>query len=238
MALMIKGGTVVNADQTLKADVLCVDGKIVQVGADLPVPAGAEVVDAGGLYVMPGGIDPHTHMQLPFMGTVATEDFYTGTAAGLAGGTTMIIDFVIPNPQQPLMEAYQTWREWAAKAVSDYSFHVAVTWWDDSVGSDMERLVKEEGVNSFKHFMAYKNAIMAEDETLVNSFSRCLELGAMPTVHAENGELVYHLQRKLIAMGLTGPEAHPLSRPSEVEGEAANRAIRIAQSLGVPLYQV
>ena len=238
MALMIKGGTVVNADQTLKADVLCVDGKIVQVGADLPVPAGAEVVDAGGLYVMPGGIDPHTHMQLPFMGTVATEDFYTGTAAGLAGGTTMIIDFVIPNPQQPLMEAYQTWREWAAKAVSDYSFHVAVTWWDDSVGSDMERLVKEEGVNSFKHFMAYKNAIMAEDETLVNSFSRCLELGAMPTVHAENGELVYHLQRKLIAMGLTGPEAHPLSRPSEVEGEAANRAIRIAQSLGVPLYLV
>jgi dihydropyrimidinase len=102
----------------------------------------------------------------------------------------------------------------------------------------METLVKEEGVNSFKHFMAYKNAIMAEDETLVNSFNRCLELGAMPTVHAENGELVDHLQKKLLAAGLTGPEAHPLSRPSEVEGEAANRAIRIAQSLGVPLYLV
>ncbi|MBS98020.1 MAG: dihydropyrimidinase [Oceanospirillaceae bacterium] len=238
MALLIKNGTVINADQTLKADVLCDNGKIIAVGPDLNAPADAEVVDASGQYVMPGGIDPHTHMQLPFMGTVASEDFYTGTRAGLAGGTTMIIDFVIPSPQQPLMEAYATWREWASRAVSDYSFHVAVTWWDDSVHEDMGRLVEEEGVNSFKHFMAYKNAIMAEDETLVNSFNRCLELGAMPTVHAENGELVYHLQQKLIAQGLTGPESHPQSRPSEVEGEAANRAIRIAQALGVPLYLV
>ncbi|AJQ97306.1 dihydroorotase and related cyclic amidohydrolase [Gynuella sunshinyii YC6258] len=235
---MIKGGKVVNADQTVNADVYCEDGKILAIGTELEVPAGTEVIDASGQYVMPGGIDPHTHMQLPFMGTVASEDFYTGTAAGLAGGTTTIIDFVIPDPQQPLMDAYQTWREWASRSVSDYSFHVAVTWWDESVYQDMGRLVNEEGVNSFKHFMAYKNAIMAEDETLVNSFNRCLELGAMPTVHAENGELVYHLQRKLLTMGITGPEAHPLSRPTEVEGEAANRAIRIAQSLGVPLYLV
>ncbi|WP_428240231.1 dihydropyrimidinase [Gynuella sp.] len=238
MGILIKGGKVVNADQTVNADVYCEDGKILAVGAELEVPAGTEVVDASGQYVMPGGIDPHTHMQLPFMGTVASEDFYTGTAAGLAGGTTTIIDFVIPDPQQPLMDAYQIWREWASRSVSDYSFHVAVTWWDESVYQDMGRLVNEEGVNSFKHFMAYKNAIMAEDETLVNSFNRCLELGAMPTVHAENGELVYHLQRKLLAMGITGPEAHPQSRPTEVEGEAANRAIRIAQSLGVPLYMV
>ncbi|WP_044619085.1 dihydropyrimidinase [Gynuella sunshinyii] len=238
MGILIKGGKVVNADQTVNADVYCEDGKILAIGTELEVPAGTEVIDASGQYVMPGGIDPHTHMQLPFMGTVASEDFYTGTAAGLAGGTTTIIDFVIPDPQQPLMDAYQTWREWASRSVSDYSFHVAVTWWDESVYQDMGRLVNEEGVNSFKHFMAYKNAIMAEDETLVNSFNRCLELGAMPTVHAENGELVYHLQRKLLTMGITGPEAHPLSRPTEVEGEAANRAIRIAQSLGVPLYLV
>ncbi|MFN3882082.1 MAG: dihydropyrimidinase [Nitrincola lacisaponensis] len=238
MGVLIQGGLVVNADQSLMADVYCEAGKIQQIGSNLEVPAGTEIVDAKGQYVMPGGIDPHTHMQLPFMGTVASEDFYTGTAAGLAGGTTMIIDFVIPSPQQPLMEAYQTWREWAEKSAADYSFHVAVTWWDESVYDDMGRLVQEEGVNSFKHFMAYKNAIMATDETMVNSFNRCLELGAMPTVHAENGELVYHLQRKLLAAGLKGPEAHPLSRPSEVEGEAANRAIRIAQSLGVPLYLV
>ncbi|WP_210542846.1 dihydropyrimidinase [Rhodoferax sp. PAMC 29310] len=236
--LLIRGGTVVNADCQTRADVLCVDGKITAVGADLEAPAGATIVDAGGQYVMPGGIDPHTHMQLPFMGTVTMDDFFTGTAAGLAGGTTSIIDFVIPNPQQSLMEAYQTWRGWAEKSAADYGFHVAVTWWDESVKRDMGTLVKEEGINSFKHFMAYKNAIMCDDETLVNSFKRALELGAMPTVHAENGELVYLLQKQVAEMGITGPEGHPLSRPPMVEAEAANRAIAIADVLNVPIYVV
>jgi dihydropyrimidinase len=238
MTLLIKGGTVVNAEHTVRADVLCQDGVITAVGEGLDAPKGATVVDAGGQYVMPGGIDPHTHMQLPFMGTVTTEDFYSGTAAGLAGGTTMIIDFAIPNPQQNILETYQQWREWAEKSVADYSFHVAITWWDDTVHKDMGTLVREHGVNSFKHFMAYKGAIMADDEILVNSFSRALELGAIPTVHAENGELVFRLQKELFEKGITGPEAHPLSRPPEVEAEAANRAIRIAEVLRVPLYVV
>ncbi len=238
MSVLVKGGTVVNADRSYRADVLCDDGLIQNIGQDIEAPPGCEIVDASGQFVMPGGIDPHTHMQLPFMGTVATEDFYTGTAAGLAGGTTMIIDFVIPNPQQNILEAYAQWREWSEKAVSDYSFHVAITWWDDSVYEDMATLVREHGVNSFKHFMAYKGAIMADDETLVNSFSRSLELGAIPTVHAENGELVFQLQKKIFEMGITGPEGHPLSRPPEVEGEAANRAVRIAEVLGVPVYLV
>ena len=238
MTVLIKGGTVVNADRTFNADVLCSDGKIVSIGDNMEAPAGATVVDAGGQFVMPGGIDPHTHMQLPFMGTVTTEDFYTGTAAGLAGGTTMIIDFAIPNPQQNLIETYQQWREWAEKSVADYSFHVAITWWDDSVYEDMGTLVRDHGVNSFKHFMAYKGAIMADDEILVNSFSRALELGAVPTVHAENGELVFRLQKELFDKGITGPEGHPLSRPPECEGEAANRAIRIAEVLKVPVYIV
>ncbi len=238
MSLLIKGGTVVNAELSVRADVLCDGGKIVAVGENLEAPAGAEIVDAGGQYVMPGGIDPHTHMQLPFMGTVASEDFESGTAAGLAGGTTMIIDFVIPNPQQDIMEAYHQWREWAEKSVADYTFHVAITWWDDSVHKAMGTLVNEHGVNSFKHFMAYKGAIMCDDEVLVNSFSRALELGAIVTVHAENGELVYRLQRAIYEKGITGPEGHPLSRPPEVEGEAANRAIRIAEVLKVPLYIV
>jgi dihydropyrimidinase len=238
MSLLVKGGTVVTAEQTLAADILCRHGKIVEIAAGIDKPADAQQIDAGGQYVMPGGIDPHTHMQLPFMGTVASEDFYTGTAAGLAGGTTMIIDFVIPSPQQNLMEAYHQWREWAQKSVSDYSFHVAVTWWDESVHQDMETLVQEHGVNSFKHFMAYKGAIMVSDETLVNSFLRARELGAVATVHAENGELVFRLQNDLFSRGITGPEGHPLSRPPEVEGEAANRAIRIAEVLGVPVYIV
>ena len=237
-SILIRGGTVVNADQAFHADVLTQDGKVIAVGAALQAPVGATVVDAGGQYVMPGGIDPHTHMQLPFMGTVTMDDFYTGTAAGLAGGNTSIIDFVIPNPQQSLMEAYQTWRGWAEKSAGDYSFHVAVTWWDETVKRDMGTLVQQEGVNSFKHFMAYKNAIMCDDETLVNSFKRAMELGAMPTVHAENGELVFLLQKQVAEMGITGPEGHPLSRPPLVEGEAANRAIAIADVLNVPIYIV
>jgi dihydropyrimidinase len=238
MKVLIKGGTVVNADRSVRADVLCEDGIITAVSENLDAPAGATVVDAGGQYVMPGGIDPHTHMQLPFMGTVASEDFYSGTAAGLAGGTTMIIDFAIPAPKQSLIEAYDQWREWAEKSVADYSFHVAVTWWDESVHAEMATLVNERGVNSFKHFMAYKGAIMCDDEVLVNSFTRARELGAICTVHAENGELVYRLQKEIFEKGVTGPEGHPLSRPPEVEGEAANRAVRIAEVLKVPLYIV
>ncbi|MGZ5199004.1 MAG: dihydropyrimidinase [Telluria sp.] len=238
MTVMIRGGTVVNADRAFRADVLCQGDKIVLVGESLQAPANATIIDAGGQYVMPGGIDTHTHMQLPFMGTVTADDFFTGTAAGLAGGTTTIMDFVIPDPKQSLLEAYHTWRGWAKKSAGDYTFHVAVTWWDESVHRDMGTLVHEHGVNSFKHFMAYKNAIMADDETLVHSFRRALELGAIPTVHAENGELVFQLQKELLAKGITGPRAHPLSRPPEVEAEAANRAITIAGVLGTPVYIV
>ncbi|HXP97538.1 MAG TPA: dihydropyrimidinase [Telmatospirillum sp.] len=238
MGVLVRGGTVVTADRTFRADVYSDKGVIQAVGDGLEAPSGAEVIDAGGAFVMPGGIDPHTHMELPFMGSVATEDFFSGTAAGFAGGTTMILDFVIPNPQQRLLDAYHIWRGWAEKAAGDYSFHVAVTWWDETVHADMGTLVKDWGVNSFKHFMAYKNAIMADDEILVNSFSRALELGAIPSVHAENGELVFQLQKKLLAKGITGPEGHPLSRPPAVEGEAANRAIQIANVLGVPVYVV
>ena len=237
-SVLIRGGTVVTADRAFPADVLCQGGRIVAVGDKLQAPTGASVVDAGGQYVMPGGIDPHTHMQLPFMGATTMDDFFTGTAAGMAGGNTTIIDFVIPNPKQSLMEAYQTWRGWAEKSASDYSFHMAITWWDETVKRDMGTLVQQEGINSFKHFMAYKNAIMCDDETLVNSFQRALELGAMPTVHAENGELVFLLQKEMAAKGILGPEGHPLSRPPIVEGEAVNRAIAIADVLGVPIYVV
>ncbi|RTZ81616.1 MAG: dihydropyrimidinase [SAR324 cluster bacterium] len=238
MSVIIKGGTVVNADQSFRADVYCDDGIIQAVGPDMDAPLGVDVVDAGGCYVMPGGIDPHTHMQLPFMGTVASEDFFSGTTAGAVGGTTMIIDFVIPGPQEDVLETYHKWRGWAEKSTTDYSFHVAITWWDDSVPDAMGTLCRDYGVNSFKHFMAYKGAIMADDEILVNSFTRARELGALCTVHAESGELVDHFQTKIFESGITGPEGHPQSRPPQVEGEAANRAIRFAQMIDVPLYVV
>ncbi len=233
-ALLIRGGTVVNADREFAADVLCVDGRIAAVGerAAHEAPAGALALDAGGQYLLPGGIDPHTHMQLPFMGTVTQDDFFTGTAAGLAGGTTSIIDFVIPNPQQPLMEAYHQWRGWAEKAAADYSFHVAVTWWSEGVHADMGRLVQEEGVNSFKHFMAYKNAIMCDDETLVNSFKRALELGAMPTVHAENGELVYLLQQEVGEDGHHRPRRPSAGPPADGRGRGCQPRDRDCRRAG------
>lgn len=238
MSILIRGGTVVTAEHMFRADVLTDGDKILTVGTGLEAPAGATVVDAGGMYVMPGGIDPHTHMELPFMGTVASDDFFSGTAAGLAGGTTTILDFVIPDPGASLLEAYRTWRDRATKAAADYSFHVAVTWWSDKVRDEMAVLTTQHGVNSFKHFMAYKGAIMVDDGVLLHSFARAQELGALATVHAENGEAVFHMQKQLLAQGITGPEGHPLSRPPEVEGEAAGRAIAIAQLLGAPVYIV
>ena len=142
---VIRGGTVVTAESERRADILIEGEKIAAVGLDLEIPAGAEEIDASGAYVLPGGIDPHTHMELPFMGTTASETFFTGTSAAMAGGTTSIIDFVIPSPQQPIMDAYRSWREWAKKSAGDYTFHVAITWWDESVSEDMGTLVRDWG---------------------------------------------------------------------------------------------
>ena len=150
-SILIKGGTIVTADLTQKADVLIQDGIIKEIGKNLENNSKAEVVDASNQYVMPGGIDPHTHMELPFMGTVASEDFFSGTTAGAVGGTTSIIDFVIPSPKTNIISAYNQWREWAKKSATDYSFHVAITWWSDEVHRDMGTLVEKHGVNSFKH---------------------------------------------------------------------------------------
>jgi dihydropyrimidinase len=238
MTKLIRGGTVVNHDNSRRADVLVDGGAIVAVGANLQAPAGAEVIDAGGCYVMPGGIDPHTHLEFEFMGTVTADDFEWGTKAALSGGTTMVVDMCIPSPGRSMLAAYQDWRRKAEGAASDYGFHMAVTWWDKSVFDEMETVVKTYGINTFKHFMAYKGALMVNDDQLYNSFARCSSLGAMPIVHAENGDLVWHLQQYYLGSGMTGPEGHAYSRPPAVEGEATNRAIMIADMAGCPVYIV
>ena len=186
---------------------------------------------------MPGGIDPHTHLDMPFMGANSADDYEHGTRAALSGGTTMVVDFCIPGHGQPLMEALGDWDKRAERATSDYSFHMCITYWSDKVREDMAKVV-DRGVTTFKHFMAYKGSLMVNDEELFASFRRCAEIGALPLVHAENGELVAALQKHYLAKGVTGPEGHALSRPPEVEGEATNRAIILADQAGVPLYVV
>ncbi|MFC5387524.1 dihydropyrimidinase [Aquamicrobium segne] len=234
MTKVIKNGTIVTADRTWKADVLIRAGQIMAIGQNLQ---GDEEFDASGCYVMPGGIDPHTHLEMPFMGTYSSDDFESGTRAALAGGTTMVVDFCLPAPQQSLLEALQMWDNKTAKAACDFSFHMAITWWGKQVFEEMAQVV-DKGIPSFKHFMAYKGALMVDDDELYASFQRCAALGALPLVHAENGDVVAALSQKLLEAGNNGPEAHAYSRPPEVEGEATNRAIMIADMAGVPLYVV
>jgi dihydropyrimidinase len=234
MSTVIKGGTVVTADLTYAADVLIEGGKIVAVGPGLK---GDKVLDAAGCYVMPGGIDPHTHLEMPFMGTYSSDDFESGTRAALSGGTTMVVDFCLPSPNQSLLDALKMWDNKTSKASCDYSFHMAITWWDKQVWEEMASVV-DRGITSFKHFMAYKGALMVNDDEMFASFSRCADLGALPLVHAENGDVVAAMTDKLLAAGNNGPEAHAYSRPAGVEGEATNRAIMIADMAGVPVYIV
>ncbi len=235
MATVIKNGTIVTADLTYKADLKIDGGKIVEIGPDL---AGDETLDATGCYVMPGGIDPHVHLEMPFMGTYSADDFDSGTRAALAGGTTMVVDFCLPDPGQSMLDALKRWDNKATRAHCDYSFHMAVTWWSEQVFNEMKTVVQEKGINTFKHFMAYKGSLMVNDDEMFASFSRCAELGALPLVHAENGDVVAAMQQKLMDEGNNGPEAHAYSRPASVEGEATNRAIIIADMAGVPLYVV
>ncbi len=234
MTKVIKNGTIVTADRTFKADVLIKGGTIAAIGQNL---SGDHVIDATGCYVMPGGIDPHTHLEMPFMGTYSSDDFESGTRAALSGGTTMVVDFCLPSPGQSLLEAIDMWSNKSTRACCDYSYHMAITWWGEQVFDEMPKVV-EKGITSFKHFMAYKGALMVNDDEMLASFQRCAEIGGLPLVHAENGDVVAALQQKLMAEGNDGPEAHAYSRPPEVEGEATNRAIMIADMAGVPLYVV
>jgi dihydropyrimidinase len=231
---VIKGGTVVTADLSYAADVKIEGGVITAIGPDL---RGDKVLDASGCYVMPGGIDPHTHLEMPFMGTYSSDDFESGTRAALSGGTTMVVDFILPGQGEGLMDAAKAWHNKSTRANCDYSYHMAVTWWGEAVWDGIAESAKA-GITSFKHFMAYKGALMVNDDELFASFRRVGDVGGLAMVHAENGDIVAELTAKLLAEGNRGPEAHAYSRPPQVEGEATNRAIMIADMAGVPLYVV
>jgi dihydropyrimidinase len=238
MKKLIRGGTVVTAADTYQADVLIFGEQVIAIGESLDAD-GAELIDASGCYVFPGGIDPHTHLDMPFGGTMTADDFFTGTRAAAFGGTTSIIDFCLTKKGESLKSAIATWHEKArGKAVIDYGFHLMIAEANDRVLDELESVVKTEGITSLKVFMAYKNVFQADDETLFKTLVRARELGALVQVHAENGDVIDYLTKQALANGNTDPVYHALTRPPEAEGEATGRAAALAALAGSQLYVV
>ena len=223
MGTLFKNGTIITAADEYQGDVL-VEGEVISViGRDLPAD-GHEVVDCSGKYLMPGGIDVHTHLDLPFGGTISNDDFETGHIAAAFGGTTAHIDFVIQPIGGSLMDGLKEWRRKAEKAHIDYGFHMAITDLRDDVMEEIPSMV-DEGITSLKVFMAYKGVFMVDDDTLFGAMQVAADNGMIVMVHAENGHVESLLTPQLIADGKTDPKFHAQSRPPEIEGEATNRAV-------------
>ncbi len=236
MGTLFKNGTIVTASDMVKADVLVEGEKIVLIGQDLPTQ-GHEVIPCEGKYLMPGGIDVHTHLDLAFGGTYSNDDFDTGHKAAAFGGTTMHIDFAMQPKGGSLHDALAIWREKAKLAQIDYGFHVGVTDLREDVMAEIPSLA-EEGITSLKLFMAYKNVFQVDDNTLYSAMQQAAKNGMIVMVHAENGDVEVQLRNQLLAAGKTDPVDHYASRPPEIEGEATNRAVVFSGLTGCPLYVV
>ena len=237
MSLLIQNGTLLTADGQRPGDVRCRDRRIAEVGPDLE-PAGEELLDAGGCYVFPGGVDPHVHMALPVAGTVSSDDFETGTAAAVAGGTTTVVDFVHPERGDDFLEALAARKREAARAVCDFGLHMAVTWWGEGPRAAIRRCIEEEGVPTFKGYMAYKATVGLDDGDLLAAMTEIAAGGGRLLMHCEHGEAVELLRARYAAMGETAPRFHALSRPAHLEGEATWRAANLAATTGAELYVV
>jgi dihydropyrimidinase len=238
MSILIRGGLVVTAADDYVADVLVEGERVVLIGAELEVAA-ERTIDASGKYVLPGCIDPHTHLDMPFGGTVTVDDFESGQGSAARGGTTCHVDFCIQGRGQTFAEALEGWHAKAnGKTLIDYGFHIAIT--DLANEERLEELatLPDQGITSYKLFMAYKNVLQVDDETLFRAMEVAASSGALVMVHAENGDAIDVLVREALARGDTAPIHHALTRPPELEGEATNRAIQLARIAGSPLYVV
>jgi dihydropyrimidinase len=237
MRTLIRGGRVVTAVDDYRADILIEGETVSTIGAKLDVEAD-RVIDATGKLVIPGGIDPHTHMELPFGGTEASDDFHTGTVAAAHGGTTTIIDFAVQYKGQSLVEGVDNWHKKAeGKCVIDYGFHLITTEFEDGQTEEMHTLM-DEGVTSFKLFMAYPGVFLADDATIFRAMSAAGERGGLICMHAENGIVINEIIKRALQQGRTAPKYHALTRPTRAEAEGVHRAIAIAEMAESPVYIV
>lgn len=235
---VIKNGTLVTATDTYASDMGIADGKIAAIALGLPAENASKVIDAAGRLVMPGGIDVHTHLDMPFGGTTSADDFESGTIAAAFGGTTTLIDFAIQFKGQTLRQAFEGWMKKAeGKAATDYAFHCIITELNDAHLEEMGELVRE-GVSSFKLFMAYPGVFMLDDATIFRAMSQAAKYGGLICMHAENGGAIDVIVRRALAEGKRAPKYHALTRPTTAEAEATARAIALAEMAGAPVYIV
>jgi dihydropyrimidinase len=235
---IITNGRVVTASDTYASDVAIGNGRIVAIGQSLPPENASRIIDAAGKYVLPGGIDVHTHLDMPFGGTTSSDDFETGTRAAAFGGTTTLIDFAIQYKGQTLRTAFDTWMQKAsAKAVCDYAFHCIITELADAQLDEMNALVRE-GVTSFKLFMAYPGVFMLDDGSIFKALRTTAKNGGLVCMHAENGNAIDVIVQQALAEGKKAPKYHALTRPTTAEAEATSRAIALAEMAGAPVYIV
>ena len=236
MKLLIQNGLIVNADSSIKADILCENGKILKIATAIEEKVD-EIVDASNAYVFPGGIDPHVHLHLPNPAGFSSDDFYSGTRAALYGGTTTIIDFVTPKKGQSLLEALHQRKEEALNAIIDYSFHVSPIEWTDTTEEEIKQCISE-GVTSFKIYMAYKKSIGLDDDDILKVMKAVGKYGGLVTAHCELGEDIEKLRDIFAKQGKLKPKFHPLSRPEKLEAIAVNNFIALAKRANCPAYVV
>jgi dihydropyrimidinase len=237
-SVLIRNGTLVTESATFASDILIEGDRIRDVAAGIPAEAADRVVDASGMLVMPGGVDVHTHLDMPFGGTTSSDDFETGTRAAAFGGTTTIVDFAIQAKGTKMRDALDIWLKKAeGKACIDYGLHMIVTDLESSGLEDMDDMVRE-GVASFKLFMAYPNVLMVDDATIFKALGQTAKNGALVCMHAENGGVIDTIVRRALAEGKTAPIYHALTRPTRAEAEAVHRSIALAEMSGAPVYIV